>query len=165
MQGHIPKQAEVDMTARIRRTAAVTVAAGLLLSAGAAAPALAATGGAPPGVHQARQIGVVAKVTAFYDQYLSAVNGTNPNMDPTEVRNEFLTPELNARLDAWAEENGADPVFRAQNTPQSREVHYEGSGAGSATVIVTEHFGDSTIDVRYRVPLAGGRITDLKDAP
>ncbi|MEU0933159.1 MULTISPECIES: hypothetical protein [unclassified Embleya] len=152
------------MTTNIRRTAAITLAAGLLLTAGAAAPALAAEG-SPPGVTQTRQIGVVEKVTAFYDQYLSAVNGTNPNMNPTEVRNEFLTPDLNARLDQWAEEHGADPVFRAQNTPQSRDVRYEGSGAGSATVIVTEHFGDSTIDVWYQVPLAGGRITDLTDAP
>ncbi|WP_143658025.1 hypothetical protein [Embleya scabrispora] len=154
------------MTTGIRRTAVVAVTAGLLLAGGLAAPALAAEA-SPPGSHQAaRQIGVVEKVTAFYDQYLDAINGTNPNMDPTEVRNEFLTPELNARLDDWAEENMADPVFRAQNTPESRDVRYEGSGAGHATVIVTEHFGDgSTIDVWYRVPLDGGRISDLKDAP
>ncbi|WP_406296552.1 hypothetical protein OG948_13575 [Embleya sp. NBC_00888] len=152
------------MTTSIRRTAAITLAAGLLVTAGAAAPALAADG-SPPGGQQIRRIGVVEKVTAFYDQYLSAVNGTNPDMNPTEVRNEFLTPELNARLDAWAEQHMADPVFRAQNTPQSRDVRYEGSGAGSASVVVTEHFGDSTIDVRYRVPLSGGRITDLTDTP
>ncbi|MFD7645854.1 hypothetical protein ACFV4P_35035 [Kitasatospora sp. NPDC059795] len=120
---------------------------------------------AVPGAVAETRVGAVEKVTAFYDQYVDAVNGTNPNMDPTEVRNEFLTPELNARLDAWAEANDADPVFRAQNVPQGRDVRYKGSDAENATVIVTEHFGDSTIDVWYQAPLDGGRITDLTDAP
>ncbi|MYW03925.1 hypothetical protein [Streptomyces sp. SID3343] len=154
------------MTAKFRRATVVAVAAGFVLSAGAAAPALAASAGSPPAVVQVQQADVVQHVTQFFDQYKSAVEGTNPDMNPQEVRNEFLTPELNARLDAWADQNMADPVFRAQNVPQDRSVRYEGSGAGHATVVVTEYWGDgSSTDVWYQVPLAGGRITDLIDAP
>ena len=154
------------MTARIRRTAAVALAAGLLLGTGAAAgPAIAAT---PAGVsaEQAVRMNAVQRVTAFFDQYVDAVNGTNPNMNPQEVRSEFLTPELDAELTAWAEANQADPVFRAQNTPQDRAVRYEGGGAGLATVVVTEYFeaGDP-IEVWYQVPLWGGKISGLTDAP
>ncbi|WP_406286396.1 hypothetical protein [Embleya sp. NBC_00896] len=153
------------MTAKIRRTAAIAVTTGLLLAAGAAAPVLAAAS-APPGVEQTRRVDVVQRVTAFYDQYKSAVEGTNPYMNPEEVRAEFLTPELDARLTEWANENQADPVFRAQNVPQDRSVRYEGSGASHATVIVTEYWGSgSPTEVWYQVPLDGGRISDLTDPP
>ncbi|MGR7001937.1 hypothetical protein ACU686_34440 [Yinghuangia aomiensis] len=87
-------------------------------------------------------------------------------MNPTEVRNEFLTPDLNAQLDAWAEQNGADPIFRAQNVPVGRGITYEGSGAGHATVVVTQQWSDgSSNDVWYSVPLDGSRIDGLEDPP
>lgn len=145
--------------------AATALAAGLLC----ATPATAAVphrADAPPGASETRRVDVVARVTAFWDQYKSAVLGTNPDMNPREVRNEFLTADLNAELDAWADQNGADPVFRAQNVPTGRTVRYEGSGAGHATVIVTQQWGDgSTSDVWYRVPLDGSRIDGLQDPP
>ncbi|WTW93051.1 hypothetical protein OG216_06520 [Streptomycetaceae bacterium NBC_01309] len=161
------------MSNRMRKAATIAVASGLLLGAAAAAPALAASG-SPPGVAhshpasdgQTHRVDVVQRVTAFWDQYKSAVLGTNPVMNPEEVRGEFLTPELNAELDAWAEANQADPVFRAQNVPADRTVRYEGSGAGYASVVVTQHWGDgSTNDVWYRVPLDGSRIAGLQDPP
>ncbi|HSA54040.1 MAG TPA: hypothetical protein VLH10_28500 [Yinghuangia sp.] len=151
----------------LRNAAAITVGAALLATVGAAAPALAA-GASPPGagVVRAERVDVVHRVTAFWDQYKSAVLGTNPYMNPEEVRGEFLTAELNAELDAWAAENGADPVFRAQNVPLDRTVRYEGSGAGHASVVVTQYWGDgSSNDVWYRVPLDGSRIDGLQDPP
>lgn len=153
------------MSNRMRKAATIAVASGLLLGAGAATPALAASG-SPPGAVESHQAGVVHRVTAFWDQYKSAVLGTNPVMNPEEVRGEFLTPELNAELDAWAEQNQADPVFRAQNVPEDRTVRYEGSGMGYASVVVTQHWGDGTTnDVWYRVPLDGSRIAGLQDPP
>jgi hypothetical protein len=153
------------MKTRTRKAAVVAAAAGLVLAIGGATPALAATG-SPPGAAEARQIDVVQRVTAFWDQYKSAVLGTNPYMNPEEVRGEFLTAELNAELDAWAEQNNADPVFRAQNVPLDRTVRYEGSGMGHASVVVTQYWGDgSTNDVWYRVPLDGSRIDGLQDPP
>lgn len=145
--------------------AATAVAAGLLC----ATPATAAVphrADAPPGASETRRVDVVARVAAFWDQYKSAVLGTNPDMNPTEVRNEFLTADLNAQLDAWADQNGADPIFRAQNVPIGRAVSYEGSGAGHATVIVTQQWSDgSSNDVWYSVPLDGSRIDGLEDPP
>lgn len=145
--------------------AATVVAAGLLCATPATAAVRHRADG-PPGVSETRRVDVVARVTAFWDQYKSAVLGTNPDMNPTEVRNEFLTAGLNAELDAWAEQNGADPIFRAQNVPTGRTVRYEDSGAGHASVIVTQQWGDgSTNDVWYRVPLDGSRIDGLQDPP
>ncbi|NUU23608.1 MAG: hypothetical protein HOV68_19200 [Streptomycetaceae bacterium] len=153
------------MRTRTRKAAVVAAAAGLVVAVGGATPALAATG-SPPGRVESQRMDVVQKVTAFWDQYKSAVEGTNPNMDPQEVRHEFLTPELNAELDAWAEANDADPVFRAQNVPVDRSVRYEGSGMGHASVVVTQYWGDgSATDVWYRVPLDGSQIDGLQDPP
>ncbi|QNA76939.1 hypothetical protein C8250_038285 [Streptomyces sp. So13.3] len=143
-------------------TAALVASCGLLVL-----PAQAADGAAPATVAAVRQeSNAVKRVTAFYDQYRAAVEGTNPAMNPREVRNEFLTPALNHKLDAWAETNVADPVFRAQNVPADRSVRYEGSGAGHATVVVTEYWGSgSPTEVWYRAPLDGSRISDLTDPP
>ncbi|UGQ12624.1 hypothetical protein LO772_03125 [Yinghuangia sp. ASG 101] len=157
------------MSTKIRKAAAITLGAGLLATVVAASPALAAEGslsGAGVGVVRTEQADVVHRVTAFWDQYKSAVLGTNPVMNPEEVRGEFLTAELNTELDAWAAEHGADPIFRAQNVPADRSVRYEGSGAGHASVVVTQYWGDGTSnDVWYRVPLDGSRFDGLQDPP
>ncbi|WP_405020803.1 hypothetical protein OHV05_31950 [Kitasatospora sp. NBC_00070] len=106
------------------------------------------------------------QVNAFFGQYRDAVLGQNPNQDPTEVRQEFLTPGLNTELDRWADDHQADPVFRAQNVPDDWSVAYAGSGAGHSTVILTEKWRDgSTTDVWYQVRLAGLRIDGLQDPP
>ncbi len=106
------------------------------------------------------------QVNAFFSQYREAVLGQNPDQDPTEVRNEFLTPDLNQSLDQWAAENNADPVFRGQNVPTGWSVRYAGSGGGHSTVILTEQWGDgSTQDVWYQVQLADLRIDGLEDPP
>ncbi|MGV9267577.1 hypothetical protein ACWDRR_23295 [Kitasatospora sp. NPDC003701] len=106
------------------------------------------------------------QVNAFFSQYRSAVLGQNPNQNPREVRQEFLTPELDTALDTWAADNQADPVFRAQNVPANWSVAYGGSGAGHSTVILTEYWRDgSTTTVWYQVRLSDLRINDLKNAP
>ncbi len=106
------------------------------------------------------------QVNAFFSQYRDAVLGQNPNQDPIEVRQEFLTSELNTRLDKWAATHDADPIFRAQNVPTDWSVAYGGSGAGHTTVILTENWGDgSTTKVWYQVRLADLRINDIQDPP
>ncbi|AUG76636.1 hypothetical protein CFP65_1759 [Kitasatospora sp. MMS16-BH015] len=106
------------------------------------------------------------QVNAFFSQYRDAVLGQNPNQDPLEVREEFMTPELNTRLDRWAEARDADPVFRAQNVPVGWSVAYGGSGAGHTTVILTEDWsGGGHTDVWYQVRLDNLRIDGLEDPP
>ncbi|MFE4368069.1 hypothetical protein ACFRMN_07465 [Streptomyces sp. NPDC056835] len=159
---------------KLNRITALTLApaAALALYAGtataASAPAALPAQGSTLSVTApaaAAQNGAVRTVTAFFDQYKSAVEGTNPHMNPREVRNEFLTARLNARLDTWADEHSADPVFRAQNVPQDRSVALGASNPRTTTVIVTQYWrgGDPT-KVRYTVPTPGGRIIDIQGA-
>jgi hypothetical protein len=107
-----------------------------------------------------------AQVNAFFSQYRDAVLGQNPNQDPREVEEEFLTPDLITQLDAYAKANDADPVFRAQNVPDSWSLSYQGSGAGHSTVILSEYWaGGPRQDVWYQVRLANLVIDNLQDPP
>ncbi|WP_405987320.1 hypothetical protein [Streptomyces sp. NBC_00872] len=147
-------------------TAALALYAGT--TAAAAAPAALPTQASTPSATApatTAQNGAVRTVTAFFDQYKSAVGGTNPSTNPREVRNKFLTAQLNARLDAWADEHSADPVFRAQNIPRDRSVSLEASNPRTTTVIVTQYWrGSDPTKVRYTVPTPGGKIIDIQDA-
>ncbi|MDH6116177.1 hypothetical protein [Kitasatospora sp. GAS204B] len=106
------------------------------------------------------------QVNAFFGQYRDAVLGQTPNQDPLEVRQEFLTTELNNELSQWATSHQADPIFRAQNGPNDWSVKDEGSGAGHTTVILTEDWaGGKTTVVWYQVRLADLRIDGLQDPP
>jgi hypothetical protein len=107
-----------------------------------------------------------AQVNAFFSQYRDAVLGQNPNQDPREVEEEFLTPDLITQLDAYAKANDADPVFRAQNVPDSWSLSYQGSGAGHSTVVLTENWaGGPSQDVWYQVRLPNLIIDNLQDPP
>jgi hypothetical protein len=160
------------MTARQKAAAA----AALAIALGAAVltgptPALAATAPSGPATQAAQpaqpaRTRAERQVDALLTQYRSALQGTNPNMGPENVRQEFLTEECNARLHAWEEQEHADGVFRAQNIPVSWGTRYEGSGAGHAAVAVVFHWGSgSTTEVWYQVDLATLRISDVTDPP
>ncbi|MFE2410138.1 hypothetical protein ACFXDE_17555 [Kitasatospora sp. NPDC059408] len=106
-----------------------------------------------------------ARVNTFFREYRRAVLDTK-DQSPAEVRAHYLTAELNRRLDAWAQANDADPVFRAQNVPLDWSTRYEGSGAGHATIVLTEKWGGGTSqDVWYSVRLDTLVISDLEDPP
>ncbi|QMU66993.1 hypothetical protein [Streptacidiphilus sp. P02-A3a] len=106
------------------------------------------------------------QVDAFFSQYLTAVNGQNQDQTPVDVRNEFLTAQLNQQLDQYQQTHNADPVFRAQNTPVSWSTQYGGSGAGHTTVILTENWaGGQHTQVWYQVELSDLTIDGLEDPP
>ncbi|OKJ06877.1 hypothetical protein AMK19_23040 [Kitasatospora sp. CB01950] len=105
------------------------------------------------------------QVDTFFSKYRDAVLAGSPD-SARMVRDEYLTDDLNARLDQWAEDHGADPVFRAQNVPTSWNVTQGDSGAGHTTVLLTEQWDDgSTIPVDYRLRLPDLVIDDLQNAP
>ncbi|MFD9633005.1 hypothetical protein [Streptomyces violascens] len=106
------------------------------------------------------------QVNAFFSQYRKAMEGPHPRDDALEVRENFMTTGLNCTLDEWATQHGADPVFRAQNVPDSWSAAYEGSGMGHSTVILTEYWknGGHT-DVWYQIRLRDLAIDGLEDAP
>ncbi|WP_406143592.1 hypothetical protein [Streptomyces sp. NBC_01012] len=112
-----------------------------------------------------RETRAEARVDAFFHAYRQAVLGQG-DLSPGQVRARYLAPELDTRLDAWADQHGADPVFRAQNVPASWSLRYAGSGAGHTTVVLTENWGTGgTQDVWYSVRTADLVIGDLEDPP
>ncbi|MFD9128851.1 hypothetical protein [Kitasatospora sp. NPDC059571] len=109
-----------------------------------------------------------APVADFVAAYRDAVLGLGESgHTPSEVRADRLTPELNARLDAWAAQHPADPVFRTAEVPESWTVRAEGAAGGLAFALVTERFGPAAAvhRVRYAVRRDDRAIVDLMDAP
>ncbi|MFI5527704.1 hypothetical protein ACIA8O_04015 [Kitasatospora sp. NPDC051853] len=105
------------------------------------------------------------RVLTFFEEYRAAVLGESGE-DPGAVRERYLSPHLNVRLDAWAAQNEADPVFRAQNVPGEWRVHEEKQEYGYASVRLTEVWGEqSDQDVWYTVRLTDLRIFELNDGP
>ncbi|KIQ64441.1 hypothetical protein TR51_08990 [Kitasatospora griseola] len=105
------------------------------------------------------------RVDTFFAAYRDAVLRGEPEAART-VRQKYLTAELNARLDQWAQANDADPVFRAQDVPVGWTVAQDSSGAGHTAVLLTEHWGDgSTTPVEYQLRLPDLVIDDLENAP
>ncbi|MFE9421580.1 hypothetical protein ACFYNO_01305 [Kitasatospora sp. NPDC006697] len=147
------------------RTAAVAALAFSLTGLLAPAPALAA--GRPPHTHASTAARTPAsdKVNAFFSDYWSAVEDGDP-VRAYDVRRQYLTDYLNGKLDEWAAEHGADPVFRSQQVPTDWAVAQGDSGAGHTTVVLTEYFPDeSTLQVRYQLRLADLAIDDIEDSP
>ncbi|MFD6339060.1 hypothetical protein ACIQAD_18305 [Streptomyces sp. NPDC088551] len=104
-------------------------------------------------------------VDTFLKAYRRAVLGQGSE-DPLAVRERFLSPYLNLRLDAWAQQNDADPVFRAQNVPAKWSAHQVKQEAGFASVRLTESWtGGGVQEVWYTVRVADLRIVDLGDQP
>ncbi|WP_431679540.1 hypothetical protein [Kitasatospora sp. KL5] len=126
----------------------------------AATPSAAARDARPAGPD-------AALVDGFLHAYRDAVLGLGDNgLTPSEVRAEWLAPELNRRLDDWqARHGGTDPVFRA-GTPDSWTVHAEGGAAGLGLVGVAEHRpGGPDRCLRYTVRDADRTVADLRDSP
>ncbi|MCC3766900.1 hypothetical protein [Streptomyces sp. UNOC14_S4] len=146
-------------------TALLVTAGPLTASAVAAGTADTAAPPVAPAAVQAQQSRAEVRVDAFLRDYRQATLHKG-KQTPAQVRAKYLTPELNKRLDAWADLHDADPVFRAQNVPDSWTTRYEGSGMGHTTVVVTERWGSgATQDVWYQVRLDSLVISDLQDPP
>ncbi|MGH3428026.1 MAG: hypothetical protein ACRD3Q_15990, partial [Terriglobales bacterium] len=102
------------------------------------------------------------QINVFLKEYKAAVTSAKPAKTPQQVRAAYLSPELNKRLDEWAKQNHADPVFRTQEVPQSWTTSYQGSGMGLSKVNVTECWnGGKTVNVHYSVRLDNQLIVDL----
>ncbi|MFI1797852.1 hypothetical protein ACH427_10895 [Streptomyces sp. NPDC020379] len=152
------------MPNRTRLCTAAAVAA--LLTAGPLSlSAQAADTRSAPSATAAQQSRAEVRVNSFFRDYRQAVLHKGGST-PAQVRARYLTPDLNKRLDAWALKHDADPVFQAQNVPASWKTRYEGSGAGHATVVLTEHWsGGRSQDVWYAVRLSDLTVNDLKAPP
>ncbi|MEW1912672.1 hypothetical protein AB0442_30270 [Kitasatospora sp. NPDC085895] len=120
---------------------------------------------AVPGPASASAPADTAVVRGFLAAYRDAVRGTGPGLTPSEVRAEWLAPELNARLDAWlAGHPGADPVFRAATAPDSWTARPAGTAGGLVLVAVDERWaGGAALRVRYAVRSSDRTVADLRE--
>lgn len=158
-----PASSRRRLLAYVALTAALASAAPLTVTpATAAAPPLPAAATAAV-LAEARTPAL--QVNHFFDKYRDAVLGRG-SRTPEAIRKAYLTKELNARLTEWADQNHADPVFRAQNVPKNWKVRNLGSTSTTATVIVTQEWGASPdTSVWYTVRRSDLKITDLIDPP
>ncbi|WP_405003964.1 hypothetical protein OHV13_05950 [Kitasatospora purpeofusca] len=144
--------------------AAVLLAVGGLL----ATPAQAVSA-LPPGAVATAQVraGTPAahQVVTFFEEYRRAVLGTSGEQ-PSEVRKRFLIPALDRRLDAWAQQHDADPVFRAQNVPVDWSVQQVKEEYGYASVRLTEFWGGGgSQEVWFTVRVRDLKIVEISDQP
>ncbi|MEV5943468.1 hypothetical protein [Streptomyces sp. NPDC051994] len=106
-----------------------------------------------------------SQVDAFFGAYRRASLG-GVQETPEEVRHMYLDPELDVQLTDWAAEHDTDPVFRAQNIPDSWSVAALPGHEDTETVALTEHWGNSaTTSVWYTLRLADLVIVGLTDPP
>ncbi|GAA4856872.1 hypothetical protein [Kitasatospora terrestris] len=98
---------------------------------------------------------LVGEFVAAYRDAVLGLGGTGRT--PSEVRALYLTPELNARLDAWAAAHRLDPVFRAADPPDA----WRTGCAGGAVLVVEEWRRGGTLPVRYTVRAADRSITGI----
>ncbi|WP_147409068.1 hypothetical protein [Kitasatospora xanthocidica] len=154
---------------RAMRTALSFTAALLAVGGLAAAPAQAAVAAPAPVVAGAQvraATPAAQQVLTFLSAYRDAVEGGGGTESPRQVREQYLSPYLNYRLDQWAMRNDADPVFRAQNVPASWSAQQVKEEEGYASVRLTEFWsGGGSQDVWYTVRLTDLRIFDLGDQP
>ncbi|MFF2996411.1 hypothetical protein ACFVTC_17825 [Streptomyces sp. NPDC057950] len=141
-----------NRTARrlVRRTAltaglvaAVTLPLGLSASAQASAPASAKVSAVAPRSVSGTFGRAVTRVADFYGAYIDA-KGDYEDPDgtlATVLREHYLTPDFNRRLEMWEEENGADGVLRVQNVPARWTVTDNGAVGNGHEVVVTLTFG------------------------
>ncbi|MFF8774222.1 hypothetical protein [Kitasatospora sp. NPDC015120] len=150
---------------------ALAGAAALLAVGALAAPAQAAFGlpAGPAGVsapaHVRAGTPAAHQVVTFVEEYRRAVLGES-NETPRAVRERYLAPHLEFRLDAWAQQHDADPVFRAQNVPADWSAQQVKEEYGFASVRLTEFWGGGgSQEVWYTVRLSDLRIVELNDQP
>ncbi|MFJ7587505.1 hypothetical protein ACIQZO_08905 [Streptomyces sp. NPDC097617] len=104
------------------------------------------------------------QVEPFTQEYHdAAMQQHSEGKNTITVRGEYLTPELDAALATWTEQNQADPVFRAKDAPKSWSLASQSATETHEKVVVTETFEDGTAkDVWYRVRLDNFLIDGLQ---
>ncbi|MFB6888246.1 hypothetical protein ACFCX4_02895 [Kitasatospora sp. NPDC056327] len=159
------KQMNTRMRTALAGAAALLAVGGLLATPAQAAFAPVTGPAAAVPVRVTAGTPAAHQVVTFFSEYRRAVLGGSGET-PRAVRERYLAPHLNFRLDAWAQEHDADPVFRAQNVPADWSAQQVKDEYGFASVRLTEFWGGGgSQDVWYTVRLSDLRIVELNDEP
>lgn len=105
------------------------------------------------------------QVASFFQDYQDAVQGIQRDgKSPLQIREEYMTTELDDALTTWGSDHQTDPVLRAQNLPKTWSTTESTSTATHTKIIITENWADGTSqDVWYQVRLSDLVIDDLAD--
>ncbi|GHI86045.1 hypothetical protein [Streptomyces xanthophaeus] len=150
------------------RTAAIgACTAALLAGSGLLALPVQAQGQQPAAAASARTGRAEMQVASFFQEYEFATEGKQgEGKSNLQLREEFLTTELDEALTVWGSEHQADPVFREQEMPKSYSTAEGASTATHTRIILTENWADGTSQqVWYQVRLSDLLIDGLTDAP
>ncbi|KPH99606.1 hypothetical protein OK074_0735 [Actinobacteria bacterium OK074] len=119
---------------RSRTTGRLLVAAAVVATAAASAPAFAgattADATSAPPSRSGTSGAAYERVADFYGAYIDAVTDQGTGRLADELRNFYLTKGLRVRLAKWEEVHHADGVLRAQDVPRGWEVTPSDSGMG-----------------------------------
>ncbi|MEU9164293.1 hypothetical protein AB0D29_28990 [Streptomyces sp. NPDC048424] len=105
----------------------------------------------------ARQTAAERTVDAFIRKYQDAVlEQEAEGKSPMQVREEYLSKELDTALDAWSGEHQVDPIIRRAEMPETYDVNTAGAGdPGQEKVVLTFNWKDGTRnDYSYQVGLS-----------
>jgi hypothetical protein len=136
-------------TRRVRRTvlaAALAVAAFTAPAVAQAPPPNPSSSAAQtPTVKKGTPVTTIDRVADFYGAYIDAVyDEDRGNRLAMELRNHYLTADLQRALSAWVRRNHADGVLRARKAPTAWAVKYDSSGSGHLWSLVRLTWGTGT---------------------
>lgn len=117
-----------------------------------------------PDPDRARKEAARSVVQRFVQRYIEAVEALESGGDRTmgQLRQEYLTAELNTQLDRYAEQAMADPVLHAQDLPTRFFCEPGTPNAGTVPVdVVTYYPSGQTLVLRYTVRSSDRKITGL----
>lgn len=140
-------------------TAALLAGSGLL-----SLPAQAESLRAPAAAAQ-RPTSSERTIDSFVQEYIYAVNGTqSEGLNPEQVREKYLSKELDEALTVWGSEPQKNPIFRREAQPKTFDRVETGQADGNAKVVTTYTWEDGTTsDVWFTVGVASQVITGLTD--
>ncbi|WP_405488012.1 hypothetical protein [Streptomyces sp. NBC_00096] len=139
-------------------TAALVVGTGLFTL-----PAQAQSPQAAPAAAAMREERATAEVAEFFQKYLDAVNQVSAQT-PFQVREEFLSADLDKELTVWGSEHKTDPVLRENKIPKTWSTTDGLKTETEMKVIITQRWEDGTSrDVWYQVRLSDLVIVSLSD--
>jgi hypothetical protein len=150
---------------RSRTTVRTLVAAALLMTAGAAVPAVAGTT-APPPARSGANGPAYDRVADFYGAYIDAVADQGSGRFSTQLRTFYLTSNLRTHLATWEKREHADGVLRAQDVPRAWKVTAGDSGMGHTWTTVRLTWGSAQHPtytyLTVQSDLATRKISDIK---
>ncbi|MDD9381492.1 hypothetical protein M8Z33_33560 [Streptomyces sp. ZAF1911] len=155
------------MSYRPRLRSAVIGACTAALLAGSGLLALPAQAASPQATAASvlRSTSSERTIDAFVQEYIYAVGASHSEgLSPEQVREKYLSKELDEALTTWGSDQQKNPIFRREESPKAFDRVETGQADGGAKVVTTYTWEDGTkSDVWFTVGVDSQIITGLTD--